>query len=305
MTRAASGKRRATTEASVEIAGVRLTHPDRVLYPEQGITKRRLAEFYVGIADWIVPQLVSRPTSLVRCPEGIAEPCFYQKHTGYWAPDTLRRVRIQERHKVGEYLIADDVAGVVGLVQMGILEIHTWNAVYEHLEQPDRIVFDLDPAEDVPWKAVVVGAQILRARLQSLGLETFLKTTGGKGLHLVAPIVRGPSWDECAAFARGVAEDLERETPEAFVANMSKAKRTGRIFIDHLRNVRGATSVAAYSTRAKPGAPVSTPIAWDELGPRMRPDKFTVANLQRRLRGLGADPWADYAKTRQRLPRAR
>jgi bifunctional non-homologous end joining protein LigD len=292
-------------EESVEIAGVRLTHPDRVLYPEQGITKRRLAEFYVAIADWIVPQLVSRPTSLVRCPEGIGEPCFYQKHTGYWAPDTLRRVRIQERHKVGEYLIADDIAGVVGFVQMGILEIHTWNAVYEHLEQPDRIVFDLDPAEDVPWKAVVAGAKVLRARLQALGLETFLKTTGGKGLHLVAPIVRGPSWDECAAFARGVAEDLERETPEAFVATMSKAQRTGRIFIDHLRNVRGATSIAAYSTRAKPGAPVSTPIAWDELGPRMRPNKFTVANLERRLRSLRADPWADYATTRQRLPRRR
>lgn len=289
--------------AAVEIAGVRLTHPDRVLYPAQGITKRALAEFYVAIADWILPHVVARPTSLVRCPEGIAEPCFYQKHTGHWAPEALRRVRIQERRKVGEYLVVDDVAGLVGLVQMGILEIHTWNAVAEHLEQPDRLVFDLDPAEDVPWKATVAGARVLRARLQALGLETFLKTTGGKGLHLVAPIRRGPSWDECAAFARGVAEDLAREAPEAFVATMSKAKRHGRIFIDHLRNVRGATSIAAYSTRAKPGAPVSTPIAWDELGARMRPDRFTVANLQRRLRGLAADPWADYATTRQRLPR--
>ncbi|MCW5891002.1 MAG: non-homologous end-joining DNA ligase [bacterium] len=292
-------------DAGLEIAGVRLTHPDRVLYPGQGLTKRALAEFYAGIADWILPHLVSRPTSLVRCPDGLGGPCFYQKHTGSWAPEVLRRVRIQERHKLGEYLVVDDLAGLVGLVQMGILEIHTWNAVAERLEEPDRIVFDLDPAEDVPWTATVAGARVLRARLQARGLETFLKTTGGKGLHLVAPIRRGPSWEACAAFARGVAEDLAREAPEAFVATMSKAKRRGRIFIDHLRNVRGATSIAAYSTRAKPGAPVSTPIAWDELGPRMRPDRFTVANLGRRLRALAADPWADYARTRQRLPRER
>ncbi|HEY3186343.1 MAG TPA: DNA ligase D, partial [Solirubrobacteraceae bacterium] len=297
--------RRGSQTAAIEVAGVRLTHPDRVLYPEQGLTKRALAAFYESIADWILPHLVARPTTLVRCPEGLGGECFYQKHIGYWAPSSLRRVRIREQRKIGQYLVVDDLAGLVGLVQLGILEIHTWNSRTEHLEEPDRIVLDLDPADDVPWAAVVTAARLLRARLRDQGLASFVKTTGGKGLHVVVPIAVGPGWDECAAFARGVAESLAREAPDAFVATMSKTRRAGRIFVDYLRNVRGATSVAAYSTRARPGAPVSTPLTWDELRPEVGPAHYTVSNLPRRLAALRADPWADYARARQRLPSSR
>jgi bifunctional non-homologous end joining protein LigD len=270
-----------------------------------GITKRGLAEFYATIAAWILPHLIDRPTTLVRCPEGVSEPCFYQKHTGFWAPESLRRVRIQEKRKIGEYLVVDDLPGLIGLVQIGILEIHTWNSRTESLERPDRLVFDLDPADDVPWPAVVAAARVVRARLEERGLESFVKTTGGKGLHVVAPIVPERGWDDCAAFAADVAVALEREAPDAFVATMSKARRRGRIFVDHLRNVRGSTSVAAYSTRARETAPVSTPLDWDELGPRLHSDAFTVGNLARRLGSLRADPWARYDAVRQRLPETR
>jgi bifunctional non-homologous end joining protein LigD len=308
---APAGKRRAAAVAPAKgdgaidvVEGVRITHADRVLYPEQGITKRALAEFYVSIAARILPHLVDRPTTLVRCPDGLGGGCFYQKHAGHWAPPSLRRVEIPEKHKVGEYLIVDDLPGLVGLVQIGILEIHTWNARVAHLEQPDQLVFDLDPAEDVPWPAVVAAARLLRTRLEDHGLRSFLKTTGGKGFHLVVPIARGPGWDECGAFSHEVAERLVRDAPEAFVAVMSKAKRAGRIFIDYLRNQRGSTSVAAYSTRAKAGAPVSTPITWDELDDDVRPTRWTVANLPQRLASLKRDPWDGFATIRQRLPGA-
>jgi bifunctional non-homologous end joining protein LigD len=287
---------------AIEVAGVRITHPDRVVYPPQGITKLDLARFYESIADWILPHLRGRPTSLVRCPEGLAQECFYQKHVGVWAPAALRRVRIREKKKVGEYLVVEDLPGLIGLVQIGILEIHTWNALVEHLEEPDRLVFDLDPGDDVPWGDVVSAARQLREFLRGQGLESFLKTTGGKGLHLVVPIVPGPGWDDCLAFSRAVADRLASESPRTFTADVAKTERRGRIYLDYLRNLRGSTSVAAFSTRARPGAPVSTPLAWDELGPRIRSDHYTVTNLSKRLASLKADPWAAYADTRQKLP---
>lgn len=291
-------------EDRATVAGVTLTHPGRVLYPEQGITKRELASFYEAIADWILPHLEDRPTTLVRCPEGLegGKPCFYQKHTGGYAPESLRRVRITEQKKVGEYLIADDLAGLIGLVQMGILEIHTWNATFTHLEQPDRLVFDLDPDPAVEWPRVVEAAQLIRANLDQLKLRSFVKTTGGKGLHVVVPLLPQASWDECARFAGAFAAALVRHAPDRYVAEMSKAKRRGKIFIDYLRNTRGATSIAAYSTRAKPNAPVSTPLDWDELDARLRSDTYTASNLEQRLSRLRQDPWKDYWKIRQKLP---
>jgi bifunctional non-homologous end joining protein LigD len=291
---------RARAEALV--AGVHLTHPDRVLYPDEGITKRELARFYEEIADWILPHLRSRPTALVRCPEGVTGSCFYQKHVRISAPETLRRVEIREKVKAGEYLVVDDLPGLIGLVQMDILEIHTWNSRYERLEQPDRIVFDLDPAEDVAWRRVPDAARLLREELRAMGLESFVKTTGGKGLHVVVPIAPGPSWDECVEFSRSMAQRIAGERPREFVATASKARREGRIFIDYLRNLRGATAVSAYSTRARPGAPVSTPLRWQELEPRLRSDQYTVRNLQRRLSALREDPWEGWDRLRQTLP---
>jgi bifunctional non-homologous end joining protein LigD len=298
---------RGTGEAPATIAGVRLTHPDRVLYPAQGLTKRDLAEFYVSIADWILPHVVGRPLTLVRCPEGLDAECFYMKHSGVWAPPALRRVKIKEKTKTGEYLVVDDLAGVVSLVQMGILEIHTWNSLADRVEEPNRIVFDLDPGPAVAFEQVMAGARLLRESLRSVSLESFVKTTGGKGLHVVVPLAPGHGWDETFGFSELVASQIVREDPRTYTDSMPKAGRQAKILIDVLRNNRGSTSVAAYSTRARPEAPVSVPLAWEELQRDLRPDQFTVKNLPRRLSSLKADPWARYFTLRQKLaaPRAR
>ncbi len=302
--RAPRSTRPAKTTAEAVVAGVRLTHADRVLYPSHGTTKLDLARFYESIAKWILPHLEDRPTTLVRCPEGAHKTCFYQKHVGYWAPESLRRVKIQEKRKVGEYLVVDSLASLIGLVQIGILEIHTWNSVVKRLEQPDRVVFDLDPGPGVQWAQVIECARLIRDALHTLELESFVKTTGGKGLHVVAPLVPGPSWNEASAFARAVAETVARANPRRYITSMAKAERRGKIFIDYLRNIRGATSVAAYSTRATPQATMSVPLTWEELSTRITSDHFTIANVPQRLAGLTTDPWAAYRRTRQSLPKS-
>jgi bifunctional non-homologous end joining protein LigD len=285
------------------VAGIEITNPDRVVYPDAGLTKRDVALYYEAIGERIVPHLAGRPTTLVRCPEGLAKPCFYQKHIGYWAPDSLRRVKIQEKKKVGEYLVVDDLPGLIGLAQMGILEVHTWNSTMDHLEQPDRVVFDLDPDTSVGWAMVVKTAERVRELLEGLGLAAYVKTTGGKGLHVVTPLRPEAGWDECAEFSRLLAEAIARQHPDEYLTEASKAARKGKIFIDWLRNVRGATSIAAYSTRAKPGAPVSAPVTWEEL-PKTRPDQYTVESLPRRLDSLRKDPWAGYEKSAKPLSAA-
>jgi bifunctional non-homologous end joining protein LigD len=284
------------------VAGVRITHPGRVLYPEQGVTKGALARYYAAVSGHILPHLRSRPAVLVRCPEGLGHECFYQKHAGAWAPPSLRRVRIREKTKTSEYLVVDDVAGLVGLVQMGVLEIHTWNAQADRPETSDRLVFDLDPGPEVPWPAVRAAARLVRSRLDARGLSSFVKTTGGKGLHVVAPIKPGPTWSACVSFARGLAEALVAETPRAFTATMAKSARRGKIFIDYFRNQRGATSVAAYSTRARSSAPVSMPITWEELDSVPAGNHFTIDTVQRRLAERPRDPWAGYDEVEQMLP---
>jgi bifunctional non-homologous end joining protein LigD len=301
---ARADERLSKAEGEAAVAGVRLTHADRILYPPHRTTKLDLARFYEAIADWILPHLKDRPTTLVRCPEGAHKTCFYQKHVGYWAPESVRRVKIQEKRKAGVYLVVDSLASLIGLVQIGILEIHTWNSVVERLEQPDRVVFDLDPGPGVRWTEVIECARLVRDALRALGLESFVKTTGGKGLHVVMPLTPGPSWGETTRFSHAVAESTARANPRRYVARMAKAERQGKIFIDYLRNVRGATSVAAYSTRARPEATVSVPLAWDELSPRLASDHFTIANLRARLATLAVDPWAAYWKTRQTLPKS-
>jgi bifunctional non-homologous end joining protein LigD len=307
MNRKASGavsrpRPRAAAGGELVVGGVRITHPDRVVYPDQGVTKGALAQYYAAVADHVLPHVRGRPAVLVRCPDGLGQPCFYQKHAGPWAPASLRRVRIAEKAKTAEYLVIDDVTGLLGLIQMGVLEIHTWNAQARRLEAPDRVVFDLDPGPDVPWRAVVVAARLVRSQLEASGLRSFVKTTGGKGLHVVAPIDPGPGWSECFAFTERVVEALVAEVPQALTGTMAKAARHGKIFVDYLRNQRGATSVAAFSTRARPGAPVSVPLSWEELGSIRAADQFTIGNIARRLARLAQDPWADYASLRQVLP---
>ena len=285
-----------------EVLGVTLTHPNRVLEPT-GATKLALARYYESVGDWMLPHVRERPLTLLRwAGRRVAEKRgIYMRHGQTWGPSILKRVKIQEKHKVGEYLVADSVEALISLAQMDVLEIHTWNSIASDVERPNRIVFDLDPAPDVSWRAVVDAAKDIRARLHALGLESFVKTTGGKGLHVAVPLVPDADWDECLDFTRSFARGLERDEPATYVSRMAKTARHGRIFVDYLRNSRASTSIAAYSTRAESGAPVSVPIAWDELD-TLDPAALTMTTVPLRLRSLASDPWTAYWKTKQRLP---
>ena len=284
-----------------DVAGVRLTHPDRVLYPAPLITKRDLARYYERMADWIVPHVAGRPLTLVRCPEGVAGKCFYMKHSKVWAPEPLRRIDVREKTKTGEYLVADDLAGIVALVQMGVLEIHTWNTREGNLERPDRLVIDLDPGEQVDWRRVIAAARLVRKAFEALDLEAYCKTTGGRGLHVVVPLVPHADWSGCLAFTRALSEALERADPDSYTTRFAKRGRERKILVDYLRNNRANTSVAAYSTRARPGAPVSVPVSWDELRPSLSAAAHTIGSVPSRVARLARDPWQGYWTSRQKL----
>jgi bifunctional non-homologous end joining protein LigD len=286
-----------------EIAGIRLTNPEKVLYPEDGITKLDLARYYESIADWILPHVAGRPLTIVRCPEGYHKPCFYQKHFNDTVAKDVRSLMIKEGGKKAPYLMIDDLSGLIALAQMGVLELHVWGSLAARLEYPDRMVFDLDPDESLPWSRVVEAAQVVKDRLIAMDLQSWVKTTGGKGLHVVAPLTGKQSWDDVKAFSQAVAEGMAREAPDRYTSKMSKAGRRGKVFIDYLRNGRGATFVAAYSTRARRGATVSVPIRWDEAG-KVEPAKLTLTTLPRRLQKIGQDPWKDLWETRQQITRA-
>jgi bifunctional non-homologous end joining protein LigD len=278
------------------ISGVRLTHPDRLLWDE-GVSKQALAEFYAEIAAHILPHIAGRVLSLVRAPSGAQAKSFFAKHR--WAGlEHVREVEVGEKEPM---IAIDDLAGLIGLVQGGTVEIHPWGSRTDDLERPDRLIFDLDPGEDVGWSDVIAAAQALRGELESLGLASFVKTSGGKGLHVVVPVEPRTDWDAAKAFTQSVAEKMSRDHRDRYVAIMSKRARRGRIFIDYLRNGRGATAVAAFSTRARPHAPVSTPLTWDELSEGLRPDHFTIDNLRERLDFLRRDPWEGFFKVKQRI----
>ena len=299
----ASKQRRAQSTAGVDVAGVRITHPDRVIYPGTTITKLWLARFYERIAGWMVPHVRGRPLTLVRCPEGIGGPCFYMKHSKVWAPGSVRRVKIQEKTKVGEYLVVDSPSALVALVQMNIVEIHTWNTCVDHVELPDRIVLDLDPGARVSRAQVAAAARFVRRLLETVRLRSFPKTTGGNGLHVVVPLVPEADWSQCLAFARALASAMERHEPALYTTTFAKAGRERKILIDYLRNNRTNTSVAAYSARAREGAAVSAPLDWAEVTASLDPSRFTVETIERRL-ARKKDPWSGYWKTKQRLTSA-
>jgi bifunctional non-homologous end joining protein LigD len=283
------------------VAGVRISHPERVLFDELGLTKEALARYYDSVAPWLLPDLRNRPLSLVRCPQGPGEGCFYQKHIDKAWSAEIERVAISERGGEGIYAVANSSPAVIGLVQMGVIELHVWGATTADLGKPDRMVFDLDPDPALPWREVMEAARQVHERLAALGLEAFLKTSGGKGLHVVVPLAARHDWDEVKGFSRAFAETLGREDPGRFLSRMAKKERVGRIFIDYLRNSPGATTIAAYAVRARAGAPVSTPLHWDELGGRMKPQSFHVGNIARRLKGLHSDPWKTFRRSAQTL----
>jgi bifunctional non-homologous end joining protein LigD len=281
------------------LAKVRLTHPERILWPQPGITKQGLAEFYAEIADWILPHVTGRALSLLRCPSGTGAKCFFAKHPWQGLDDSVGRVEVGEKEPM---MVIEDLSGLLNMVQAGVVEIHPWGSRTDHLETPDRLIFDLDPGEDVPWSATIAAAQEVRSRLADLGLTSFLKTSGGKGLHVVVPLAPQAEWAEAKAFTERLAAQMAKEAPDKFVATAVKRAREGRIFIDYLRNGRGATAVAAYSTRQHPQATVSTPIAWDEISEGLKADHFTVDNIGHRLKFLTRDPWDGFFKLRQKLP---
>lgn len=285
-------------KAATTVGGIALTHPDRVYWEDAGITKKDLAEFYAKIWKWMAPHLVGRPISLLRCPEGAAGQCFFQKHASAGISADHLHLVPEDGDKI---LSLDNLGGLLSLVQAGVLEVHVRGSTIDHLGEADRLVFDLDPGPGTNWKDVVAAARDVRARLAGLKLKTFIKTSGGKGLHVILPIKPTP-WQQAKDFCHAVAAVMAQDAPDRYVATATKSKRKGRIFIDYLRNSREATAVAPYSTRARPGAAVSTPIDWSELGALKGADQFTVKNLPQRLARLRKDPWAGIARVKQKLP---
>jgi bifunctional non-homologous end joining protein LigD len=281
-----------------ELLGVRLSNPDKVLWPEQGVTKSELADYFVAVAGRILPHVAGRPVTLVRCPVGADKKCFYQRHPAAGVLPQLKQVSVPGFDE--PYLYIEDAAGLVAAVQMGTLELHPWGVTVARPDRPDRIIFDLDPAEGLGFDAVVAAALDVRERLAALGLTSFCKTTGGKGLHVVAPIEPDAPWRDAKAFAKALADRMSADRPDRYLARISKAEREGRIFIDYLRNDPTSTAVGAYSTRSRKGAPVSVPIGWDEVTPGLDPCAFTLRSVPAII-ARHADPWAEIFGVRQSL----
>ena len=296
---AAGSKNGSMTRQNVRISTVELTHPNRVYWDDAGITKRDLAEYYRDVWPWMGPHVADRPISLLRCPQGTTGKCFFQKHA-------TAGIATQHLHLIPEkcrkIISIDDLAGLIALVQAGVLEIHTRGTTSGDREHTDRLVFDLDPGPGTGWPDVVAAARAVRDRLDALKLKSFVKTSGGKGLHVVLPIAPTP-WQTAKDFTHALAAAMTADAPDRYTASAAKSKRSNRIFIDYLRNSHDATTVAPYSTRARPGAPVSTPIAWSELNKLKSANQYTVSNLHDRLNRLRKDSWAEIGRIKQRIPR--
>lgn len=281
------------------VGKVKLTHPDRVYWQDVGVTKRDLADYYAKVWKWMKPHVAGRPISLLRCPEGAEGECFFQKHARAGIPTDFLHLVPEKGDKI---ISIDNLDGLLALVQGGVLEVHTRGTTIDDRERGDRLVFDLDPGPDTGWREVVAAAREVRARLKRIMLESFLKTSGGKGLHVVVPIKPEP-WETVKRFCRAVAESMEQDEPGRYVSTAAKARRNKRIFVDYLRNSREATAVAPYSTRARAGAPVSMPLAWSELGSLTSADQYTVKNAMQRLARQRKDPWAEIGRIKQALPK--
>lgn len=285
--------------------GVRITHAGRVVYESAGLTKQDVVDYYRAVADRILPEIARRPISLVRCPDGAERACFFQKHHADRLGRHVKGVTLREKSGTrARYIHIESADGLIELVQMNTIELHVWGATIDAPDRPDRLVFDLDPAPGIAWKAVIDAAHAVGAHLHDAGLESFVRLTGGKGVHVVAPIDRGPNWDEAKAFCENVARELAAKSPETFIATASKSRRTNRIFIDWLRNARGATSVASWSLRARPGAPVAMPLRWEEFDRTAGASIYGLVAAKRRASALRKDPWAGFDTLRQSLPSA-
>lgn len=283
-------------------SGVNITHPERVIDRQSGTQKQQLAQFYASISEWLLPFLRHRPVSLLRAPEGVEGEQFFQKHSEHLAIPNIKHLDPALDPAHARLMEIDNARALLGAVQMGTIELHTWGATADKIETPDLFVLDLDPDPALPWKSMLEAAQLTLSVLDELGLETFVKTSGGKGLHLIVPLARRDGWDTVKAFAKAIAQFMTAQLPERFTATSGPKNRVGKIFIDYLRNARGASTVSAYSVRARPGLPVSVPVSRKELEGLRGAQQWTVANLHQRLESLNADPWAGYAN-RQRITR--
>lgn len=302
--RKAAGPARSSAKSSGaddDVAGVKISHPDKLLFPEAKLSKLALARYYEAIGDWILPLLKDRPLSLVRCPDGWSNTCFFQKNADKSVHESVSRVKVPVGGGTSTYFAVSSVAALVGLTQWGVIEFHPWGSRMPRPERPDMLIFDFDPDDDVAWEEIVKSAQEMRTLLRKMGFCGFLKTTGGKGLHVVVPIEPTLDWAQAKEFTRAIAEMFTRAFPDRFVATVSKAKRKGKIFIDYLRNQEGATAIGAYCIRARKNAPVSTPVAWTELGEDLRFDHFNVKTVPARLAKLKRDPWRDFEAKRAKV----
>ncbi len=288
-------------EGGATFDGVALTNPDRVLFPDIGLTKLDLARYYETVAPFMLPYVARRPISLVRCPEGYTKECFFQRHAMKGMSDTIKEVPIAGGESKKKYLYIEGEPGLFGLVQIGVLEIHDWGVSLRHIDLPDRLVFDLDPDEDLDLATLKAAAIEVRDFLADLGFKSFLKSTGGKGLHVVAPLTPKLGWGEVKPFAKAIADALVSARPDRYTANPLKKTREGKIFVDYLRNQRGGSAIVNYSTRAKKGAPVACPLRWDELKALKVAAPYTVKTLPARLKALKGDPWDGFFSTRQSI----
>ncbi|HEX3894701.1 MAG TPA: non-homologous end-joining DNA ligase [Rudaea sp.] len=280
---------------------VKLTHPDRVVFAE-GYTKQDVADYYTAVMPLLLAAIRGRPLSIIRCPDGTGKGCFFQKHTMQGLKRVKSALLKEESGGEGTYLYVENAVQVLELVQFNAIEFHPWASTIEDTDVTDYLVFDLDPGPDVTWKTVVRAAELLRDRLGDVKLESFVRTSGGKGLHVVVPLRPAVAWADAREFAHGFASSMADERPDEFIATASKAQRGGVIFIDYLRNSRGATSVASYSLRSRAGAPVALPLGWVELRKVKSADAFTLRNVPARLKRQKRDPWHAFAGVRQSLP---
>lgn len=302
-----SGARPATRRAS-KAAGdevIAISNPGRVVYPDIGKTKQDVADYYNQVMDWLLPEIAGRPLSIIRCPQGSTRPCFFQKHlvAGMKHVDSVPLK--EESGQTEDYLVVRDALAVRELVQFNVLEFHPWGSLANKPELADRVVFDLDPAPDVSWSEVVAAARQMRELLKQAGFVSYVRTSGGKGLHVVMPLKPACDWDQVKPFAHAFADAMAQMDPLKYLATASKKLRKGRIFIDYLRNTRGATSVASFSLRARPGAPVAMPLKWEELGRIKRGDAFNIDSAMARVRKWKAHPWQGIDKVRQGLKKLR
>ncbi|MES2504697.1 MAG: DNA ligase D [Myxococcota bacterium] len=281
---------------------IKISHPERVIYPGTSITKQQLAEYYEAVAPRLLPHVALRPLSMVRCPEGIGSECFFQRHVGLGKSPHLYEVPVDIKGHQDSYMMIKDVSGLISLVQWGVIELHPWGCLAKNPSLPDRVIFDLDPDPSVPWKLVVEGAKEVRARLTELGLESFVKTTGGKGLHIVVPLTPSLTWPVVKGFAKALADSMQSDEPRRYISKANKQARAGKIFVDYLRNDLTSTAVAAYSVRAREGASVSMPLTWAQLKASLLPTSFNIETVPAKIDK--SDPWEEFFKIRQKISAA-